>query len=516
MLYPVVMSGGSGTRLWPLSRLSFPKQFVDLLGGEPLFRRTLRRVSGGVFAPPFVICNVEHRFLVAEELRQAGMEASAILLEPEGRNTAAAAAVGALAALRRDAGAILALLPADHLVAEPAALSGLLQQAAGVAAAGYLVTFGIVPDRAETGYGYIRQGAVLPGSVGGASGACSVAAFVEKPDAATAAGYLASGAYLWNSGMFVVGAGRLVEEMRRYCPEVLAAAEAALAGARADLDFLRLEATAFGSAPSISLDYAVMERTERAAVIPAEVGWHDLGSWPALWSVAAKDGSGNAVVGEAHLRDVRGSYLRSDDGRLIAGLGLEDMIVVSTHDALLVAPRSRASEIGALAKALAASGRAEATEPRVIRRPWGSYETLVEAGPGSGSGGSGSGGSGSDGSAASSAADSAAAGGGEAGGFKVKRIVVRPGGRLSLQYHHHRSEHWVVVSGEAEVTVGEEVFALGVDRSTYVPRGTRHQLHNPGREPLVLIEVQCGPYLGEDDIVRLADVYGRSGLVASR
>ena len=482
MLYPVVLSGGSGTRLWPLSRLSFPKQFVDLLGGEPLFRRTLRRVSGGGdFAPPFVICNVEHRFLVAEELRQAGLEASAILLEPEGRNTAAAAAVGALAALRRDAGAILALLPADHLVAEPAALSGLLQQAAGVAAAGYLVTFGIVPDRAETGYGYIRQGAVLPGSAGGSSGACSVAAFVEKPDAATAAGYLASGEYLWNSGMFVVGAGRLVEEMRRYCPEVLAAAEAALAGARADLDFLRLEARAFGSAPSISLDYAVMERTERAAVIPAEVGWHDLGSWPALWSVAPKDGSGNAVVGEAHLRDVRGSYLRSDDGRLIAGLGLEDMIVVSTHDALLVAPRSRASEIGALAKALAASGRSEATEPRVIRRPWGSYETLVEA-----------------------------------GGFKVKRIVVRPGGRLSLQYHHHRSEHWVVVSGEAEVTVGEEVFALGVDRSTYVPQGTRHQLHNPGHEPLVLIEVQCGTYLGEDDIVRLADVYGRSGLVASR
>ncbi|MGP1257288.1 MAG: mannose-1-phosphate guanylyltransferase/mannose-6-phosphate isomerase, partial [Kiloniellales bacterium] len=495
---PVILSGGSGTRLWPLSRGSFPKQFVDLLGGEPLFRRTLRRVSGGDvcgsggFAPPLVICNVEHRFLVAEELRQAGLEAAAILLEPEGRNTAPAAAVAALAALQRDPAAVLALLPADHLVAESAALAGLLQQAAAVAAAGYLVTFGIVPDRAETGYGYIRQGARLAGAAGAASGACAVAAFVEKPDAATAAGYLASGAYLWNSGMFVVGAAQLVEEMRRYCPEVVGAAEAALAGAQADLDFLRLEATAFGSAPSISLDYAVMERTERAAVIPAEVGWHDLGAWPALWSVSAKDGSGNAVVGEAHLRDVRGSYLRADDGRLIAALGLEDMIVISTHDALLVAPRARASEIGELAKALAAAGRPEATEPRVMRRPWGSYETLVEAGAGSGAG-------------------SGEIAGGQAGGFKVKRIVVRPGGRLSLQYHHHRSEHWVVVSGEAEVTVGEKVFALGVDRSTYVPRGSRHQLYNPGRDPLVLIEVQCGSYLGEDDIVRLADVYGRSG-----
>ncbi|WP_119166977.1 mannose-1-phosphate guanylyltransferase/mannose-6-phosphate isomerase [Algihabitans albus] len=491
-IVPVVLSGGSGTRLWPLSRRSFPKQFADLLGGEPLFRRTLRRVSdAGIFAPPLVVCNLEHRFLVAEELRQAGLEASAILLEPEGRNTAPAAAIAALVALQRDPAAVLALLPADHLVAEASALAGLLQRAAVVAAGdgtlgdgasgGHLVTFGIVPHRPETGYGYIRVGQALSGDSARAAGACEVSAFVEKPDSETAADYLASGDYLWNSGMFVVGAGQLLAEMTRHCPKVLAAAEAALAGAREDLDFLRLEASAFAAAPSISLDYAVMERTDRAAVIPAEVGWHDLGAWPALWSVAAKDRNGNAVVGEAHLTEVRDSYLRADDGRLIAALGLEDMIVVSTHDALLVAPRARAAEIGDLAKTLTAAGRPEATDPKVIRRPWGSYETLVEA-----------------------------------EGFKVKRIVVRPAGRLSLQYHHHRSEHWVVVSGEAEVTLGEEVFALGADRSTYVPQGTRHQLYNPGRAPLVIIEVQCGTYLGEDDIVRLADLYGRSDLVVSK
>lgn len=485
-IIPVVLSGGSGTRLWPLSRRSFPKQFVDLLGGDPLFRRTLRRVSDSrVFAPPIVVCNLEHRFLVAEELRQADLEAAAILLEPEGRNTAPAAAIAALVAQKEDPAAVLALLPADHLVAEAATLSSLLQRAAAVAAgegpsetgkaAGRLVTFGIVPDRPETGYGYIRVGQALQGDAAGVAGACEVFAFVEKPDAKTAAGYLAEGHYLWNSGMFVVSAAQLLREMRRHCPEVLTAAEAALAGAQADLDFLRLEASAFASAPSISLDYAVMERTEHAAVIPAEVGWHDLGAWPALWSVAAKDGNGNAVMGEAHLTEVRDSYLRADDGRLIAALGVENLIVVSTHDALLVAPRARAAEIGDLAKRLTAAGRPEATDPKVIRRPWGSYETLVEA-----------------------------------DGFKVKRIVVQPEGRLSLQYHHHRSEHWVVVSGEAEVTLGERIFLLGPDRSTYVPQGTRHQLYNPGHEALVIIEVQCGTYLGEDDIVRLADLYGRS------
>jgi mannose-1-phosphate guanylyltransferase/mannose-6-phosphate isomerase len=351
-----------------------------------------------------------------------------------------------------------------------------LAEAEAVARQGRLVTFGIVPDRPETGYGYIRTGEPL-----GDGPAHAVAAFVEKPDAATAEGYLAAGNYLWNSGMFVARAADLLDEMRRFCPEVVSAAEAALAGATRDLDFLRLDAGAFGQAPSISLDYAVMERTDRAAVIPADVGWHDLGAWPSLWSVADKDEDGNVAVGEAFLTDTTGSYLHAADGRLIAAIGLTDTIVVSTDDALLVAPRARAPEIGALAKTLAERGRSEAIDPRVIHRPWGSYETLAEA-----------------------------------DGFKVKRIVVQPGGRLSLQYHERRSEHWVVVSGEAWVTVGEDSFALGVDTSTYVPKGKRHQLENRTAEPLVMIEVQFGDYVGEDDIVRLSDIYGRQAAKAER
>ncbi len=470
MLQPVILSGGAGTRLWPLSRGNFPKQFADLVGGESLFRRTLTRVADPArFAPPLVVCNLEHRFLVAEQLREAGVEPAAILLEPCARNTAPAAALAALVAVETEPDAVIALLPADHLIEEVEAMAALLARAEAAARQGYLVTFGIVPERPETGYGYIRQGAPLPDAPGQA-----VAAFVEKPDAATAETYLAAGDYLWNSGMFVAGAAQLLAEMRRHCPEVVRAAERALAGAERDLTFSRLDAEAFAAAPSISLDYAVMERTERAAVIPAEVGWQDLGAWPALWTAAEKDAAGNVVRGEAELNDVSGSYLRADDGRLIAAIGLRDMVVVSTQDAVFVAPRARAADVGGLAKTLAADGRPEASDPPVVHRPWGSYQTLVEA-----------------------------------PGFKVKRIVVAPGGALSLQYHEQRSEHWVVVSGAAEVTVGDEVCVLAQDQSTYVPQGTRHRLRNRGADPLVMIEVQCGAYLGEDDIVRLADNYGR-------
>jgi len=477
-ILPVILSGGAGQRLWPLSRRGYPKQLLPLTGERSLLQETALRVADPAhFADPLLVANEEHRFLVAEQLRSVGVTPRAILLEPVGRNTAAAVAVAALAAAERDPETVLALLPADHDIGDPAALRALLWQARPAAAAGRIVTFGIDPTRPETGYGYIRSGTPLPGH----DGVAAVEAFVEKPDRATAESYLAAGGYLWNSGMFLARAETLLAELGRFAPEVLAAAEAALAGRREDLDFQRLDRAALEAAPAVSFDVAVMERTDRSAVLPCRLDWSDLGAWQALWERGEKDPAGNVARGLVRSRDAEGCYLRSDDGRLLAVLGLRDLVMVVTRDAVLAAPRERAAEVGALVDALKAEGREEVLQPSVRHRPWGSYEDLAE-GP----------------------------------RFRVKRILVAPGGRLSLQYHRHRSEHWVVVEGRATVQRGEETLELEPNQSIYVPTGEKHRLENRTQEPLVLVEVQCGDYVGEDDIVRLEDVYGRPDSETSR
>ncbi|OAB57234.1 mannose-1-phosphate guanylyltransferase/mannose-6-phosphate isomerase [Leptolyngbya valderiana BDU 20041] len=474
MIYPVVLSGGSGTRLWPLSRQTYPKQLIALLGERTLLQETVLRIAGAQgFGKPLIIANNEHRFLIAEQLRAIECPPRAIVLEPAPRNTAPAAAVAAEMLVRRDPDAIMALMPADHVIADTAALRAALQRAAAAAAAGRLVTFGIAPSRPETGYGYIRSGAPLAT----APGVHEVAAFVEKPDRATAERYLTDGAFLWNSGIFVMPAAGLLEEMERLQPKIVEAARCALDAARTDVDYLRLDEASFALSPSISIDYAVMERTERAAVVPVDCGWNDVGAWHALWELDAKDAAGNVARGAVRLSAARNSYFRSEDEHLLVGVGVEDLVVVSTKNATLVTTRAQAPEVGKIVRAMAAEGRPETELPPTVYRPWGHYEDLVE---------------------------------GE--GFRVKRIVVNPGGRLSMQYHHHRSEHWVVVEGEATVTCGETRSTVYPNQSVYIPKGAKHRLENATDQPLILIEVQCGDYVGEDDIVRLDDVYGRSDL----
>ncbi len=469
-LIPVVLSGGSGTRLWPLSRKLYPKQFIPLRQGKSLFQSTVERLQAlGHADELLVICNEEHRFMAAEQLRLSGLEHPAIILEPEGRNTAPAITIAALHALEQNADAQLLILPADHLVQDLENFAKALT-AARQAAEKQLVAFGVLPRHAETGYGYIRF------STAGQDGPDTVheiEEFVEKPDGETAQAYLESGDYLWNSGMFLFSAQLYVQEIRRLHTDILDACRAAHEGRRQDFDFIHLDAEAFARAPNISVDYAVMEKTDKAAVVRLDSDWSDIGSWHALWDSFEKDSGGNATSGDVIAEDCKGCYIHASH-RLVAAVGTEDLVVAETADAILVAPRERAQQVKDIVAGLKDEARDEVEVHRKVYRPWGAYES-VDVGD----------------------------------RFQVKRITVNPGQALSLQMHRHRAEHWVVVKGQAQITRGEDTFELGENESTYIPAGTRHRLENPGTEPLELIEVQSGAYLGEDDIIRFEDAYGR-------
>ncbi|PZS70226.1 mannose-1-phosphate guanylyltransferase/mannose-6-phosphate isomerase [Stenotrophomonas maltophilia] len=464
-IQPVILSGGSGTRLWPLSREAYPKQFLPLAGELTMLQATWQRVAPLTARGPLVIANEEHRFVAAEQLQQVGAEPAAIILEPVGRNTAPAIAVAALEATRDGADALLLVLPSDHVIIDEGAFRNAVQAAAAAAEAGKLVTFGIVPTGPETGYGYIKAA--------DGQGLRAVERFVEKPDLETATGYVSSGQYYWNSGMFLFKASRYLQELERFQPEMLARSRQAWQQARRDADFTRLDKDAFTAVPSDSIDYAVMEKTADAVVIPLDAGWNDVGSWTALRDVSQQDGDGNAHQGDVIAIDCRNTYAYAQ--RLVALVGLDDVIVVETDDAVLVGKADRMQEVKTVVAKLKAEGRSEATWHRKVYRPWGAYDSIDN---------------------------------GER--FQVKRITVKPGGTLSLQMHHHRAEHWIVVSGTAEVTRGNEVILLSENQSTYIPLGVTHRLRNPGKLPLELIEVQSGSYLGEDDIVRFEDTYGRS------
>ena len=473
LLVPVILCGGTGTRLWPLSRASYPKQYWPLAGtGEDtLLQQTQQRLAGlpGLGAP-LLICNEDHRFIVAEQLRQIGVEPQAILLEPVGRNTAPAVAVAALQATAHGEDPLLLVLAADHVIRDAATFRATVAAGMAAAEAGQLVTFGIVPTAPETGYGYIEAAQSLLG----ANVPVPIARFVEKPDRATAEQFLATGRFTWNSGMFLFKASAILAELERLAPEVVSACRSSLEHDSADLDFLRLEREAFASCPSVALDVAVMERTDRGAVLPLEAGWSDVGSWSALWETADQDSDGNVLRGRVISEGSSNCYLRSEH-RLVVGLGVEDLVVVETDDVVLVAHRDRAQEVKAIVGRLEREGAPESKAHRKIYRPWGSYDGVTE---------------------------------GER--WQVKRIVVNPGASLSLQMHHHRAEHWIVVQGTAVVEKDGNLELVGENQSTYIPLGCRHRLSNPGKIPVELIEVQSGPYLGEDDIVRFEDRYGRS------
>ena len=470
MLHPVVLSGGSGTRLWPLSRKNQPKQFLALVGERSLYQETVLRAAALPDAQaPITVCSDDHRFMVGEQLQAISVDSGGILLEPAPRNTAPAIALAALHAVAQDADATLLVMPADHLIEDEAAFRDAVAKATVLAHEGWLVAFGIEPDYPETGYGYIRRGAAL-----GEAGYC-IDRFVEKPDLATAEGYLAEGGYAWNSGMFLFSAARYLEELDRHAPGILAAAREAHARASSDLDFTRVDEAAFKASPSDSIDYAVMEKTDRAAVVPVSCGWSDIGSWSSLWSVAERDANGNRHEGDVISVDTKDSLVRASERRLVATIGVEDLVIVDTPDATLVARKDRVQDVKAVVDALNAAGRTEHLSHRKVYRPWGSYDS-IGVGP----------------------------------RFQVKRIVVKPGAALSLQKHAHRAEHWIIVSGVAEVTCDDRVFDVHENQSTYIPLGAVHRLRNRGTEPVELIEVQSGSYLGEDDIVRLEDEYGRS------
>jgi mannose-1-phosphate guanylyltransferase/mannose-1-phosphate guanylyltransferase/mannose-6-phosphate isomerase len=469
-IVPVILSGGTGTRLWPLSRESCPKQFWPLISQRTMLQETVARAQGAGFAAPIIVCNEEHRFLVADQMRAARVEDARILLEPAGRNSAPAVAAAALMVAATQPDAVLWLMAADAAIADVAALHRALGHAVIAARAGYVVTFGMTPTAPETGYGYIEAGDELPD----APGVRAVARFVEKPDAAKAADFLADGRHLWNSGMFVATAATLLAEFQAHAPAVLSAVEAATRGTVIDLGFHRLGREAFLASPSISIDYAIMERTAKAAVVPASIAWSDLGSWAALWEAAPRDADGNACSGPVEILDSRGCLVRSE-GMLTTLVGLEDVVVVTTDDAVLVVPRARAQDVRRLVDRMRAADRPEATQHRRVYRPWGHYEGLIL---------------------------------GER--FQVKKIQVRPGQKLSLQKHFHRAEHWVVVNGTAIVQRDTESILLRENESIYLPLGCVHRLENPGMIPLTLIEVQSGSYLGEDDIVRIEDTYGRA------
>lgn len=470
-IFPVILSGGAGSRLWPLSRRAYPKQFLALNGDLSLLSETLRRVADGSrYAAPTIVCNAEHRFLAAEHARLAAVATREIILEPVARNTAPAVAAACLGIAAEAPDADMLLLPSDHVIADLPALHRAVETAARASAGSRFMTFGVEPGRAETAYGYIELGPPLPE----AEGAFAVAAFHEKPDIATAERYLASGRFLWNAGLFLFPVAALLQALRDHAPDVLSAAERAVAGAARDLDFLRLEETGFAAAPSISIDHALMERTDRAGVVPVSMGWSDLGGWETFWTLAPKDEAGNALDGRVVAIDCQGVHLRST-GRLVAALGLQDLLVVETDDAVAIAPRARSEEIKLLVERLRRDGYAEADQGSRDYRPWGWFRRIADGDR-----------------------------------FQVKHIQVAPGASLSLQMHHHRAEHWIVVRGTARVIRGDTDLLLQENESTYIPPGTRHRLENPGRIPLEIIEVQSGAYLGEDDIVRFTDDYGRN------
>jgi mannose-1-phosphate guanylyltransferase/mannose-1-phosphate guanylyltransferase/mannose-6-phosphate isomerase len=471
MILPVILSGGSGTRLWPYSRALYPKQFLPLISEQTMLQETIVRLqqfSGESisFAPPLVICNEAHRFIVAEQLRSIEVKPTDIILEPFGKNTAPAIALAALA----QPDAVLLILPADHVIKDIAAFEKAVITATNEVGKGRLVTFGVVPTAAETGYGYIKRGEQINAD------AYSIKQFVEKPDKANAENYFASGDYLWNSGMFMFSAGRYLEELKKHSPEILRACEQAYATAERDIDFMRINAESFECCPEDSIDYAVMEKIQDGVVVPLAAEWSDVGSWSALWEASVQDDSGNVLKkgkGDIVTIDTQDCYVQAER-KLIATIGLRGLVIVETDDAIMIADKNKVQAVKTIVNQLKKESRSECNSHRKVYRPWGSYDAIDN---------------------------------GER--FQVKRIIVNPGEQLSLQMHHHRAEHWIVVQGTAKVRCGDKTLLLSENQSTYIPLGETHQLINPGKVPLEIIEVQSGTYLGEDDIVRLEDVYGR-------
>jgi mannose-1-phosphate guanylyltransferase/mannose-6-phosphate isomerase len=470
-IFPVILSGGTGSRLWPLSRALFPKQLLPLTSEKTMLQETvLRAGNADLFAKPIIIANEEHRFIIAEQMRSIGVTPEAIILEPTGRNTAPAVALAALHISKIDPDGLMLIMPSDHIIQNTEAFLTVVKTACkAVSRHGLLATFGIKPEKPETGYGYIQKGSGLKD----AAGCFNVKRFVEKPDLATAESYVSADDYYWNSGLFLFSVKSFESELEKFAPEILAACTKAMAEQTSDLSFIRPNAEAFKACPADSIDYAVMEHTSLAAVVPVDMGWNDVGSWAALWEVGHKDEQGNVITGDVINIGTRNALLRSQ-GPVIAAVGLNDVIVVATKDAVLVADKKHAQDVKKVVDALAASGRTEHISHTVVFRPWGNYQTTDE---------------------------------GER--FQVKRLVVNPGEKLSLQKHHHRAEHWVVVQGTAHVTRDDELLVLHENESVYIPIGAKHRLENPGKIPLHIVEVQSGGYLGEDDIVRFDDTYGR-------
>lgn len=468
-ILPVILSGGSGTRLWPVSRSDYPKQLQRLVGDNSLLQQTARRLRDvAEILPPIVVCAEDQRFLVAEQLREAGIQPTLIVLEPVPRSTAPALAIPALWT-KNASDTVLVAMPADHYISDSDSFVSAIQRAAKLAYRGKLMTLGVKPTRPHTGFGYIEQGAALADD----ASAFAVKQFKEKPDLETAEAYVKSGTFFWNAGIFIFRADHYLSELKKFQPEIVSACRKALEQSKTDLDFLRLDNEAFSKSPNISVDYAVMEKSNQVGVLPVSFDWSDVGGWPALWDIGEKDAQGNVVKGDVLLKDASRSYIQGDK-RLVAVLGVSDLVVVDTADAVLVATKDRADEVKDVVAQIKKDGRTEGKEHLLVWRPWGSYERVTE-GP----------------------------------RFQVKKIMVKPGGKLSLQKHHHRAEHWIIVSGTARVQIGDDFRLLGVDESVYIPLGTLHRLENPGIVPLSLIEVQSGDYLGEDDIVRVEDIYSR-------
>lgn len=475
-VYPVILSGGTGTRLWPLSRTLRPKQLLQLTSEKSMLQETVARVAGEGFGPPTILCNDEHRFLIAEQLRDMETTPRALVLEPIGRNTAPAATVAALLLAEDDPQAVMILLPSDHRIGDVPSFQRAVETAVAAARLGLLVTFGIPASSPEVGYGYIHRGE----PVEEVPGCFRIDRFIEKPDLATAQTYVGNPNYAWNSGMFVFRVDVFIEEVRQFAPDMLALCEQALAEAVTDSDFLRLASAPFSAITGESIDYAVMEHTRKGAIVPAEMEWNDVGSWSALWDISPHDPAGNVIMGDALTLDASNCYIRAD-GNLVAALGIDNLIVIATDDCVLVAAKDRAQDVKKIVEAVEQAGRSEHYVHRRVFRPWGWYR-LINAGD----------------------------------RFQVKEIVVNPHQRLSCQMHHHRAEHWIVVSGTALVTKGNESFYITEDQSTYIPHATRHSLENPGKIPLRMIEVQSGGYLGEDDIVRFDDIYGRAPAISGK
>jgi len=468
-IVPVILSGGSGQRLWPLSREMHPKQLISILSDRSLLQETATRLSGAGFSPPMIVCNDSHRFIVAEQLREAGIEPSALVLEPCRRNTAPAAALAALILLDDDPDAVMLLAPSDHAIARPEAFTSAVATGLEAAQQGKLVTFGVVPDHPATEYGYIRRGEAIDGT----EGCFAIDNFTEKPDGATAEQYISEGNYLWNGGIFLFSAAAFIQILEELHPDMVSACLKAVEGSVTDLDFVRPDTEAFEACPSESIDVAVMEHTREGAVVPVDMDWHDVGSWGSLWAISDKDDDGNVLIGDVIAQNAQDSYLRSD-GPLLAAVGVENMVIVATGDAVLVGDRGAGEEIRTLVETLKEKGRTEYSSHPKVYRPWGWFQTLDQ---------------------------------GER--YQVKHLMVKPGQQISLQSHKKRAEHWTVVDGIALVTRDVETITLKIDQSTYIPLGVKHRLENPGPKPLSVIEVQSGSYLGEDDIVRFEDKYGR-------